>query len=131
MSRSRGGLRPSSTARALPMSTRNTLPNSSSRALACRSEISGRLAMANLRPGSLQPLLTLTLAISTAPALALQAVEARDGVSVEASIALKEATRIKVDGERITEVFGNIYSSNCGGLAAVNRDAGQPLAAIN
>src|SRR5206468_6729151 len=33
-------------------------------------------------------------------------------------------------GERITEVFGNIYSSNCGGLA-VNRDAGQPVAAIN
>ena len=31
----------------------------------------------------------------------------------------------------ITEVFGNIYSSNCGGVAAVNRDAGQPLAAIN
>lgn len=87
--------------------------------------------MANLRPGFLQPLLTLTLAISAAPVLALQTVEARDGVSVEASIALKEATRIKVDGERITEVFGNIYSSNCGGVAAVNRDAGQPFAAIN
>jgi conjugal transfer pilus assembly protein TraK len=87
--------------------------------------------MANLRPGSLQPLLTLTLLISTTPAPALQTIEARDGVSVEASIALKEATRIKVDGERITEVFGNIYSSNCGGVAAVNRDAGQPLAAIN
>jgi len=87
--------------------------------------------MANLRPRSLQPLLTLTLLISTTPAPALQTIEARDGVSVEASIALKEATRIKVDGERITEVFGNIYSSNCGGVAAVNRDAGQPLAAIN
>ena len=87
--------------------------------------------MANLRPGSLQPLLTLTLLISTTPALALQTIEARDGVSVEASIALKEATRIKVDGERITEVFGNIYSSNCGGVAAINRDAGQSSAAIN
>ena len=44
---------------------------------------------------------------------------------------LKEATRIKVDGANITEVFGNIYSSNCGGVAAVNRDTGPSLAAIN
>src|SRR5690349_20917526 len=131
MSRSRDGLRPSSMERAPQTSTRNTLPNSSSKAIACRSEISGRLAMANLRPRSLQPLLTLTLLISTTPAPALQTIEARDGVSVEASIALKEATRIKVDSERITEVFGNLYSSNCGGVAAVNRDVGQPLAAIN
>jgi conjugal transfer pilus assembly protein TraK len=87
--------------------------------------------MATPRLKFLQPLLTLTLLVSTAPAFALQTIEARDGVAVEASIALKEATRIKVDGERITEVFGNIYSSNCGGVAVVNRDAGQPLAAIN
>ena len=71
--------------------------------------------MANLRPRF--PLLTLALLlISVTPAFALQTIEARDGVSVEASIALKEATRIKVDGANITEVFGNIYSSNCGGV---------------
>ena len=87
--------------------------------------------MANLRPRFLQRLLASALLISATPALALQTIEARDGVSVEASIALKEATRIKVDGASITDVFGNIYSSNCGGLAAVNRDAGQPVAAIN
>lgn len=86
--------------------------------------------MANLR--SRFPLLTLALLlISVTPTFALQTIEARDGVSVEASIALKEATRIKVDGANITEVFGNIHSSNCGGAAAVNRDAGPPLAAIN
>ena len=87
--------------------------------------------MANLRPRFLQSLLVSALLISTTPALALQMIDARDGVSVEASIALKEATRIKVDGANITEVFGNIYSSNCGGVAAVNRDTGQSLAAIN
>ena len=86
--------------------------------------------MANRRPRF--PLLTLALLlISVTPAFALQTIEARDGVSVEASIALKEATRIKVDGANITEVFGNIHSSNCGGVAAVNRDAGPSLAAIN
>jgi len=87
--------------------------------------------MANLRPRFLQPLLASALLSSVTPALALQTIEARDGVSVEASIALKEATRIKVDGANITEVFGNIHSSNCGGAAAVNRDTGPSLAAIN
>src|SRR5438876_965679 len=118
MSRLKGGSRPSSTERAPPTSTRNTLPNSSSKAIACRSGISRRLAMANLRPRLLQPMLASALLISATPTLALQTIDARDGVSVEASIALKEATRIKVDGANITEVFGNIYSSNCGGVAA-------------
>src|SRR5207244_7061303 len=131
MSRLKGGSRPLSTERAPPTSTRNTLPNSSSKAIACRSGISRRLAMANLRPRFLQRLLASALLISAAPALALQTIEARDGVSVEAAIALKEATRIKVDGANITEVFGNIYSSNCGAVAAVNRDSGQSLAATN
>src|SRR6202795_1028327 len=131
MSRLKGGSRPLSTERAPPTSTRNTLPNSSSKAIACRSGVSRRLAMANLRPGFLQPLLASALLISATPTLALQTIDARDGVSVEASIALKEATRITVDGANITEVFGNIYSSNCGAVSAVNRDAGAPLAAIN
>ena len=87
--------------------------------------------MATPRPRYLQPLLTLALLSSVTSALALQTIEARDGVSVEASIALQEATRIKVDGANITEVFGNIHSSNCGGVPAVNRDAGPSLAAIN
>src|SRR5258705_6064357 len=131
MSRSKGGSRPSSTERAPPTSTRNTLPNSKSRAVACRSGISRRFAMANRRPRCLRPLLASALLTSATPTLALQTIDARDGVSVEAAIALKEATRIKVDGANITEVFGNIYSSNCGAVAAVNRDSGQSLAATN
>ena len=82
--------------------------------------------MANRRPRFLQLPLVLALLTSATAALALQTIEARDGVSVEASIALKEATRIKVDGASITEVFGNIYASNCGGVAAVNRDRDSP-----
>lgn len=55
-------------------------------------------------------------------AAALQVVEATDGVTVEAVLAIKEATRIRIDGAAITNVFGNIYSSNCG--AAVSAQTG-------
>lgn len=48
------------------------------------------------------------------PAQALQLVEASDGVTVEAILSIKEPTRIRIDGAPITNVFGNIYSSNCG-----------------
>src|SRR2546428_131907 len=98
MSRLKGGSRPSSTERAPPTSTRNTLPNSSSKAIACRSGISRRLAMANLRPRLLQPMLASALLISATPTLALQPIDARDGVSVEASIALKAATHLERSG---------------------------------
>lgn len=59
------------------------------------------------------PILMLATAFA-APAFALQLIEARDGVSVEAILSIKEPTRIRIDGASITEVFGNIYSSNCG-----------------
>ena len=55
-------------------------------------------------------------------AAALQVVEATDGVTVEAVLAIKEPTRIRIDGAAITNVFGNIYSSNCG--AAVSAQPG-------
>lgn len=55
-------------------------------------------------------------------AVALQVVDATDGVTVEAVLAIKEATRIRIDGAPITNVFGNIYSSNCG--AAVSAQSG-------
>jgi conjugal transfer pilus assembly protein TraK len=55
-------------------------------------------------------------------AAALQVVEATDGVTVEAVLAIKEPTRIRIDGASITNVFGNIYSSNCG--AAVSTQPG-------
>lgn len=56
-------------------------------------------------------------------ALALQVVEGSDGVTIDASISIKEPTRIRIDGAAITNVFGNIYSSNCG--AAVTTPPGQ------
>ena len=54
---------------------------------------------------------------AAAPATALQVLDARDGVAVEAVLSIKEPTRIRIDGAAITDVFGNIHSSNCGGAA--------------
>jgi conjugal transfer pilus assembly protein TraK len=58
------------------------------------------------------------MATAPSPVRALQLVEARDGVSVEAMVSIKEPTRILIDGAHITDVFGNIYSSNCANVAA-------------
>lgn len=52
--------------------------------------------------------------IASLPAQALQVLDARDGVAVEAILSIKEPTRIRIDGARITDVFGSIHSSNCG-----------------
>jgi len=88
-----------------------------------------------MAPARLLPtawLLAALTTISHTAAFALQRVEARDGVSVEATIALKEPTRIKIDGGAISDVFGNIYSTNCGvtGAAAMLPN-GQAAPAIN
>jgi len=56
----------------------------------------------------------LVAALPPLHALALQVIDARDGVAVEAIVSIKEATRIRIDGAPITDVFGNIHSSNCG-----------------
>lgn len=67
------------------------------------------------------------LALGSSTVLALQTVEGRDGVSVDAAMSIKEPTRIKVEGAAITDVFGNIYSSNCGGPApAITPKGGGP-----
>jgi conjugal transfer pilus assembly protein TraK len=71
---------------------------------------------------------TVLLLVSATPADALQLVEASDGVSVEAVLSIKEPTRIRVDGSSITNVFGNIYSTNCGS-AITNAAPAQPGAA--
>jgi conjugal transfer pilus assembly protein TraK len=77
-------------------------------------------------------LLASLTATSPLTAFALQRLEARDGVSVEAAIALKEPTRIKIDGGAISDVFGNIYSTNCGSpSAAALLPNGQLAPAIN
>ena len=62
-------------------------------------------------------------------ASALQTVEASDGVSVEAVLSVKEPTRIRIDGAPITNVFGNIYSSNCGSSVGTSAPGVSPAAA--
>ncbi len=56
----------------------------------------------------------LVTALAGLPVHALQVLEARDGVAVEAILSIKEPTRIRIEGAPITDVFGNIHSSNCG-----------------
>lgn len=62
--------------------------------------------------------LAALMAAAAWPAHALQVVEGRDGVAVEAILSIKEPTRIRIEGAPITDVFGNIYSSNCGGTSS-------------
>ena len=73
----------------------------------------------------LTALLTTALAASL-PAHALQLVDARDGVSAQATVSLKEPTRIRIEGAAITDVFGNLYSSSCGAPPAVAGAPGAP-----
>lgn len=82
-------------------------------------------------PEHARPRLALCAALTAAlagPAYALQVVEGRDGVAVEAIVSIKEPTRIRIEGAPITDVFGNIHSSNCGGSTTAVAN-GTPLAA--
>ena len=65
------------------------------------------------------------------PAHALQVLDARDGVAIEAILSIKEPTRIRIEGAPITDVFGNIYSSNCGAGTASTSPAGIVTPAAN
>ena len=71
--------------------------------------------------------------LASAPALALQVVEARDGVAADAVLSSREPTRIRIEGAPITDVFGNIHSSNCAAApgAAAAPAAGIVAAAVN
>lgn len=83
------------------------------------------------RVSVLGALLAIAAAMASLPARALQVVEASDGVSVEAILSVKEPTRIRIEGAAITDVFGNIHSSHCGGPAALPPAPGvAPAAAI-
>ena len=62
---------------------------------------------------------------------ALQTIEARDGVAVEAILSIKEPTRIRIEGAPITDVFGNIHSSNCGGTGSATAGAAISTPAVN
>lgn len=69
--------------------------------------------------------------VCTPASHALQIVDARDGVAVEAILSIKEPTRIRIEGSPITDVFGNIHSSSCGGLSAgASGSPGSPVAAV-
>ena len=73
----------------------------------------------------------LSTALPASPAHALQVLEARDGVAVEAILSIKEPTRIRIEGAPITDVFGNIHSSNCGGGLPAAPGAAIATAAVN
>lgn len=80
-----------------------------------RTEVEASELAGVLRPAAA---LATALLFAASPAHALQVVDARDGVSVEAILSIKEPTRIRIEGAPITDVFGNIYSSNCGSAVA-------------
>ena len=73
---------------------------------------------------ALSAMATVAAVILAAPAHALQLVEASDGVSVEAILSIKEPTRIRIENAPITDVFGNILSSNCGPSPALPTNPG-------
>ncbi len=68
-------------------------------------------------PPAARKVLAVTALSLGLQAHALQVVEASDGVAVEAIVSLKEPTRIRIEGASITDVFGNVHSSHCGGAA--------------
>lgn len=75
------------------------------------------------------PLLWLLLGFLE-PAFAVQTREARDGATIEAVIAEREPTRIRIDSTKIVDVVGNIYSSsNCQGKAAETAQVTQAVPA--
>jgi conjugal transfer pilus assembly protein TraK len=65
-------------------------------------------------------LLAAAMTAVSSGSYALQLLDANDGVAVEAIVSLKEPTRIRIDGAPIVDVFGNIYLSNCGGVASAS-----------
>jgi conjugal transfer pilus assembly protein TraK len=73
----------------------------------------------------------LLAALGPLPVRALQVVEARDGVAVEAILSIKEPTRIRIEGAPIIDVFGNIHSSQCGSGAAPGGGAAITATPVN
>jgi conjugal transfer pilus assembly protein TraK len=65
------------------------------------------------------------------PALALQSVDVRDGVAVEAIVSSREPTRLRIADAAITEVFGNIHSSGCASATTAPPTSGLAALPIN
>lgn len=83
--------------------------------------------------GARRPVAAALIALACAsPSHALQIVDARDGVAVEAILSIKEPTRIRIEGAPITDVFGNIHASSCGSAAAgATGSPGAPVAPLS
>lgn len=62
-------------------------------------------------------LMAIALLVHPPVSHALQLVEASDGLAAEAVLSIKEPTRLRIEGAHITDVVGNIYSSQCGPAA--------------
>lgn len=63
---------------------------------------------------------------ATSPTRALQVLDAKDGVAIEAIVSLKEPTRIRIEGAPIVDVFGNVYSNSCGAAVSAGLGLGSP-----
>lgn len=64
------------------------------------------------------------------PVHAVQTKPVRDGMAVEVIVADSEPTRIRVEGAKITDVFGNIHSSSCAPKADPSPAAAAAAAAV-
>ena len=62
---------------------------------------------------------------------AAQTKQVRDGVSVEAIVSRSEPTRVRVEGAKITNVVGNIYSSTCAPKEDAAAAVPAPAPAVN
>lgn len=94
------------------------MPNLDASGRACKSSIRRALPWAAGLVGF------ATAWLSCTAVLALQVLDAQDGVAVEAILSTREPTRIRIDGAAITDVVGSVHASGCQPRAAIAGDGG-------
>lgn len=68
---------------------------------------------------TISKLLLLALSLSSVhAAFGAHRLDARDGAVIESVIAARESTRIRIEGNRIVDVVGNIYANTCQSAAS-------------
>ena len=83
-----------------------------------------RMPRSMTKPTAVSSALALVGLLCVSPAWALQKLEIKPDTTGTARIALKETSRIKVDGLAIVDVFGSVYSpDNTAGELMVAPDA--------
>lgn len=83
-----------------------------------------RMPRSMKKPTAISSALALAGLLCAAPAWALQKLEVKPDATATARIALKETSRIKVEGSAIVDVFGSVYSpDNPAGELMVAPDA--------